>query len=139
MIQVLFVCVHNAGRSQMAKALFDLLAAEGNLPYRAESAGTEPAGAIHSNVVETMRELGIDIADQKPKLLTDAMVRNASKVITMGCAVDSTKCPAIFLKNVVDWGLPDPRGKTLEEVRVIRDTIRLKVRHLIEPRTAGGA
>jgi len=127
---VLFVCVHNAGRSQMAKALFNRLAQERGLPFTAESAGTEPAQGIHANVVEAMREMGLDLSGEDPKLLTNSMVQTARRVITMGCAVDSAACPAVFLKDVEDWGLPDPKGKAPEEVRAIRETIRQKVEEL---------
>lgn len=131
MSEVLFVCVHNAGRSQMAKALFNRLAQERGLPFTAESAGTEPSQRVHANVVEVMREVGLDLSGEKPKLLTNDMVQRARRVITMGCAVDSAICPAIFLKEFEDWGLPDPKDKTPEEVRAIRDAIRQKVEELV--------
>ncbi|MBI4297499.1 MAG: arsenate reductase ArsC [Chloroflexi bacterium] len=131
MSDVLFVCVHNAGRSQMAQALFNRLAQERGLPLRAESAGTEPGQRVHANVVAAMREVGLDLSAKKPKLLTNDMVEKARRVITIGCAVDEASCPAIFIKNVGDWGLPDPRGKPLAEVQAIRDEIRLRVEALI--------
>jgi len=129
---VLFVCVHNAGRSQMAKALFNWLAGERRLSLRAESAGTEPGESIHQNVLDAMKELGLDLSKERPRLMTNAMVEQARRVITMGCAVDSDACPAIFLRDVEDWGLPDPKGRSLEEVRAIRETIRQRVEALIE-------
>ena len=131
MSNVLFVCVHNAGRSQMAKALFNEVARERGLLVRADSAGTEPASHVHSNVAQAMREMGLNLSSETPKVLTNDMVEKAQRVITMGCAVDSESCPAVFLRNVEDWGLPDPKDKTLEEVRVIRDSIRRKVEELV--------
>ncbi len=132
MNEVLFVCVHNAGRSQMAKALFNKLATERGLSVRAESAGTEPSGHVHANVAQALRELSIDITKAQPQILTNDMVEQAKKVITMGCAVDSKACPAIFIKGVVDWGLPDPKDRPMEEVRTIRDTIQRRVTELVE-------
>lgn len=132
MLDVLFVCVHNAGRSQMAKAFFNHLAKQKGLPLRAESAGTQPAEHIHPEVVQAMQEVGIDLASAKPQQLTDELVRRARRVIVMGCAVDAQACPAILLKGVEDWGLPDPKGLPLPQVRAIRDTIRQKVEALLE-------
>ncbi|MDO8750127.1 MAG: arsenate reductase ArsC [Dehalococcoidia bacterium] len=109
MSNVLFVCVHNAGRSQMAKALFNFQARKRGLPYRADSAGTEPSSGVHAVVVQAMQELGLDISKEQPKLITNDMVKSARKVVTMGCQVDADKCPAVFIKGVIDWGLPDPR------------------------------
>lgn len=129
--EVLFVCVHNAGRSQMAKAFFNQLASERGLPLRAESAGTEPAERIHPNVVDAMREVGLDLSDEHPRLLTNDMAEGARKVVTMGCMLDSEACPAVFLKDVEDWGLADPKDRSIEEVRAIRDAIRQKVKELI--------
>ncbi|GBD11029.1 Arsenate-mycothiol transferase ArsC2 [bacterium HR23] len=139
MAQVLFVCVHNAGRSQMAKALFNHLARQRGLPFRAESAGTQPAPHIHPTVAETMREVGIDLSLEHPKALTDAMVRQAQRVIVMGCAVDTQACPAILLRDVEDWGLPDPKDLPLPQVRAIRDTVRQKVEALLTQLEAEGA
>lgn len=133
---VLFVCVHNAGRSQMAEAVFNSIARESiakerGLEAKAESAGTEPATRVHPEVVEVMRELGVDLADRKPRLLTNEMVERADKVITMGCAPDAAACPAIFVKGVEDWNLPDPKGQPLDRVRQIRDDIRQRVEALL--------
>lgn len=132
MSDILFVCVHNAGRSQMAAALFNDLAAARRLPFTAASAGTEPGPAVHPVAVDAMRELDIDISRATPALLTDAMAQRARRVITMGCAVDAHACPALFLKNVVDWGLPDPKGKPIADVRLIRDDIRRRVHALLD-------
>lgn len=133
--EVLFVCVHNAGRSQMAKAIFNDLSKKRGLQIRAESAGTEPATRVHTVVVSVMKEITLDLSGEKPQLLTDDLVVRARKVVTMGCAVDSDACPAVFLKDVEDWGLPDPAGRSLEEVRKIRDTIRQRVEQLLDSLT----
>ncbi len=122
MMTILFVCVHNSGRSQMAEAILNKLAAG---RVRAVSAGTEPAEAINLTVVEVMREVGIDISHQKPKRLTPEMVEQADKVITMGCGIEEV-CPATFIETE-DWGIDDPRGKPLEKVREIREQIQAKV------------
>ena len=127
--EVLFVCVHNAGRSVMAEALFDRFA-EGRA--EAESAGTEPGGPPHPEVVEAMREIGLDVSAHRGRRLTDDMVRSADRVITMGCAVDEAACPAIRYAGVEDWGLPDPAGRSIEEIREIRDEIERRVNSLVE-------
>ena len=131
MAEVLFVCVHNAGRSQMAKAIFNRLASERGLNLRAESAGTEPGEGVHDIVAEAMQEMGFDLRTERPKPLTDEMVEEARRVITMGCAIDAEACPAIFLKDVEDWGLPDPKGQPIGEVIAIRDVIGGKVEELL--------
>lgn len=123
---VLFVCVHNAGRSVMAEAF-----ANATGGARAISAGTVPGAAPHPEVVAVMAEVGIDVSGHRGRLLDDDLVRSADRVITMGCAVDAEACPAIFLKDVEDWGLPDPKGLPLEQVREIRDQIRLRVEALL--------
>jgi arsenate reductase len=117
MTNVLFVCLHNAGRSQMSQALFEQ-AATG--VHHARSAGTEPADAINPVVIEAMRELGIDIADRAPARLTDELAHWADIVVTMGCG---DACPYIPGRRYVDWELPDPAGRPLDEVRAIRDHI----------------
>ena len=131
MAEVLFVCVHNAGRSQMAKAMFNRLASERGLNLRAESAGTEPGESVHDIVAEAMQEMGFDLRSERPKPLTDEMVKDARRVITMGCAIDAEACPAIFLRDVEDWGLPDPKGQPIGDVRAIRDVIGQKVEELL--------
>lgn len=130
--RVLFVCVHNAGRSQMAAALFNWLARERGLDWVAESAGTDPAERVHPKVVAVMAELGLDLAGVRPRLLTNEEVQVAERVITMGCEVDAGVCPAVFIKDVADWGLPDPKGRPLDEVRAIRDEIRRRVEALLD-------
>jgi len=117
MSTVLFVCRQNAGRSQMSAALFER-AAEGR--HRALSAGTTPAERVHPEVVEVMRELGIELGDREPRELTREVAAEADVVITMGCG-DS--CPYVPGKRYIDWDLTDPAGLPLDEVREIRDEI----------------
>lgn len=126
MKKVLFVCVHNAGRSQMAEAFFNKMSAGKAI---AISAGTRPAAHMDKGVVEAMREIGIDIRNQRPKLLTFAMLEGADRVITMGCGVEET-CPASFVPTE-DWVLDDPEGKSPDEIRKIRDEIKERVEVLI--------
>ena len=123
--EVLFVCVHNAGRSQMAAGLLNQLA-EGRVQVR--SAGSEPANQLNSKVVKAMREIGVDVSQEFPKPLTGAMVKAADVVITMGCG---DACPIYPGKRYEDWELEDPAGKDLETVRRIRDEIAGRVRALI--------
>lgn len=117
MATALFVCLHNAGRSQMSAALFEQAAAG---RHRALSAGTTPAERVHPEVVEVMRELGIDLADRRPQLLTRELAEQADVVVTMGCG---DACPSIPGKRYVDWQLADPKGEPVETVRAIRDDI----------------
>ena len=124
--RVLFVCVHNSGRSQMAEA-FARERSEGRLD--AESAGTEPTAGLNPVVVEAMRERGLDITEQRPKLLTPEMARNADRIFTMGCYADGA-CPA-FMLDSEDWALDDPHGQPIERVRAIRDDVEARVRALI--------
>ncbi len=123
-VKVLFVCKQNAGRSQMSEALF-LRAAGGR--HEAESAGTEPARQVHPEVVEVMRELGVDLAGRKPRRLSDELGRWADVVVTMGCG---DACPVIPGRRYLDWDLPDPAGQTRERVREIRDDIARRVEEL---------
>ncbi len=125
---ILFVCVHNAGRSQIAEALFNLLA-KGKA--RGLSAGTQPADKVNPVVAEAMREVGIDISGNKPKVLTMEMIEKADRVITMGCGADAEGlCPASFIETE-DWALDDPKGQPLEKVRQIRDEIKSRVTKLL--------
>ena len=128
--EVLFVCVHNAGRSQMAAALLDHHAG-GRVHVR--SAGSTPADQINPSVAMAMQELGLDLSKEFPKPLTDEYVQAADVVITMGCG---DACPIYPGKRYLDWELPDPAGKSLEEVRPIRDEIDRRVRELLEELTA---
>ena len=126
---ILFVCVHNAGRSQMAEAFLNKIAVERALPIRAESAGTVAGTEINPIARQVMDEIGVPMEGQSPKMLTQAMADSASKVITMGCGVDVDACPArIHLSE--DWGLDDPKGQSVEKVREIRDLIAAKVEKL---------
>jgi len=127
MKKILFVCVENAGRSQMAEA-FANHSGKGRLV--ASSAGVMLADRVDPTVVEAMKEKGIDISMKKPKLLTMKIVEEADQVITMGCSVEKL-CPAPLLKRVIDWGLEDPKGKPVERVRQIRDEIERRVKKLI--------
>jgi arsenate reductase (thioredoxin) len=131
--EVLFVCVHNAGRSQMAAALLDHYA-QGRV--RVRSAGSEPAERVNPAVVEAMAEVGLDISKEFPKPLTDQAVREADAVITMGCG---DACPFYPGKRYLDWDLPDPAGQPLAEVRPIRDEIDRRVRRLLEELVGAGA
>jgi arsenate reductase len=127
---VLFVCVHNAGRSQMAEAFVNHLAREHHYPIRGLSAGTEAGERINPLAEQAMAEIGISLQGQAPKQLTQDMADAADRVITMGCGVDATSCPArIHLAE--DWGLDDPAGQPIEKVRKIRDQIRSRVEELV--------
>ncbi len=125
MARVLFVCLHNAGRSQMSRALFDRAA---GAQHEAESAGTTPGERLHPEVVEVMRELGIDVSEQVPKQLTREMAERADVVVTMGCG---DECPFIPGKRYIDWDLPDPKGRPIDEVRATRDDIAGRVDELL--------
>ncbi len=127
MKKVVFVCGHNAGRSQMAEAFFNHLARGRAV---AISAGVTPSTQVIPTVVDAMREAGIDISQQKPKRLTPEMLQDAERVITMGCSVEEA-CPATHVPSE-DWGLDDPEGKPIDEVRQIRDQIRAKVEKLVK-------
>ena len=127
MDRVIFACVHNAGRSQMAAAFFNALAD----PTRADatSAGTQPGERVHPEVVEVMREVGIDLAARRPQRLTEELARGASLLITMGCG---DECPYVPGLQRDDWPLRDPKGLSIDEVRQIRDDIRQRVSMLID-------
>jgi arsenate reductase len=126
MKKILFVCVHNSGRSQMAEAFLNQLA-KGNA--EAISAGTQPAEQVNPTVVAAMREVGMEIGNHKPKSLTLEILESADRVITMGCNV-AEACPASFVPTE-DWELDDPEGKPLDEVRKIRDTVKARMEALI--------
>jgi arsenate reductase (thioredoxin) len=133
MATALFVCLHNAGRSQMSAALFERAAAG---RHRALSAGSEadPDGRVHPPVIEVMRELGIDLSDRRPRRLSTELVQAADVVITMGCG---DACPYIPGKRYVDWDLPDPKDRPLGEVRATRDDIAGRVTALIDELDGG--
>jgi arsenate reductase len=125
MARALFVCLHNAGRSQMSEALFKR-AAEGR--HEARSAGTTPAEQVHPEVVEAMAELDIDLSGRRPHKLTQADAEWADVVVTMGCG---DECPYIPGKRYLDWDLPDPKGQSLDAVRATRDEIERRVQALV--------
>jgi arsenate reductase len=127
MKKLLFVCTHNAGRSQMAEAFFNRMA-KGRA--KGLSAGTQPSEKVNPTVVEAMREVGIDICRRKPKMLTFEMLEDADRVITMGCSVEKS-CPASFVPTE-DWELDDPEGEPIQQVRKIRDEIKARVEKLVE-------
>jgi arsenate reductase len=127
MVKVIFACVHNAGRSQMAAAFFNRLVDPANA--EAVSAGTEPGPRVHPEVVTVMREVGIDLSGVKPQKLTEALARDAQLLITMGCG---DKCPYLPGVRRDDWPLCDPKGLPLEQVRAIRDEIRDRVQSLLD-------
>ncbi|HEV2475016.1 MAG TPA: arsenate reductase ArsC [Candidatus Dormibacteraeota bacterium] len=126
MARVLFVCLHNAGRSQMSQALFARMAGS---RHEARSAGTEPAEHVHPNVVAVMREDGIDLGSRVPQRLTDELARWPDVVITMGCG---DACPVIPGKKHIDWELRDPKDLRLDEVRAVRDDIASRVTALVK-------
>jgi protein-tyrosine-phosphatase len=128
MKRILFVCVENAGRSQMAEAFANHY---GKDKISASSAGIKLADKVNPTVVEAMKEKGIDISKNQPKLVTTKMVEEADLIITMGCGA-ADLCPGPFFKTTVDWGLEDPKGKPIEKVREIRDEIERRVKTLIE-------
>ena len=125
MAKILFVCKQNAGRSQMSDALFQR-AADGR--HQSRSAGTRPAERVHPVVADAMREIGIDISDNRPQKLTDDLAQWADVVVTMGCG---DECPYIPGKRYIDWDLTDPADKSLDEVRAIRDDIKARVGDLV--------
>lgn len=124
---VLFVCVQNAGRSQMAEGFFKKYAPK---EYEGISAGTMPVSEINPLAVEVMREVDIDISGQKSKEITEDMIRNSSKIVNMGC-IDKVSCPTLFLQNLLDWNIEDPKYKQIEKVREIRDEIEQRVKALV--------
>ncbi len=125
MARALFVCLHNAGRSQISAALFERAAAD---RHEARSAGTTPGERVHPEVVAAMAELGVDLADRKPRRLSTEDAEWADVVVTMGCG---DECPYIPGKRYLDWDLPDPKGRPLEEVRKTRDEIAVRVKALV--------
>lgn len=125
MARALFVCLHNAGRSQMSQALFERAAGE---RHEARSAGTTPGDRVHPEVVEAMGELGIDLSERRPRRLAPEDAEWADVVVTMGCG---DECPLIPGRRYVDWDLPDPKGRPVEAVRAIRDEIVSRVKALL--------
>lgn len=133
MATVLFVCLHNAGRSQMSQALFERAAAG---RHDALSAGTTPADRVHPEVVEAMLDLGIDLSARRPQLLTHELAEQADVVVTMGCG---DECPYMPGKRYIDWDLPDPKGRPIAEVCATRDEIARRTRALVDELDRGGA
>ena len=131
MANALFVCLHNAGRSQMSQALFER-AAKGR--HEARSAGTTPGDRVHPEVIEVMSEIGIDLSGRTPRLLTTEDAEWADVVVTMGCG---DKCPYIPGKRYIDWDLPDPKGQAVEAVRATREEIARRIAGLLEDMDAG--
>jgi len=127
---VLFVCVENSCRSQIAEAFFNSLAPK---DLRAISAGTRPSDKVNPQAVDVMKEAGLDISAKKPKLLTSEMIEKADRIITMGCGADV--CPARFLPKIEDWKIEDPAGQPLEKFREVRNEIRRRVMKLIDEMT----
>ncbi len=125
MAHVLFVCLHNAGRSQMSRALFEHTAAG---RHSADSAGTTPGDRVHPEVLDVMLELGIDLSDRTPQKLTAALAEQADIAITMGCG---DQCPYIPGTRSIDWDLPDPKGQAIDAVRATRDEIKHRVDRLV--------
>ena len=124
---ILFVCVENAGRSQMAEGFFKKYSPEG---YQAASAGTKPISEINPVAIEAMNEVDIDITNQKSKEITEEMIRASDKIINMGC-MEKEACPSLFLNNLLDWNIEDTKGKPIEKVREIRDEIDQRVKELV--------
>ncbi|AJM93006.1 MULTISPECIES: arsenate reductase ArsC [Nitrosopumilus] len=128
MENILFVCVENAGRSQMAEAFFRKYAPA---KFNVISAGVTPSSQLNPIVVQVMKEVGIDMTQQSPKSLSNEMIETSSKTINMGC-MDKESCPALFVKDVLDWNISDPKEKSIDDVRKIRDQILKEVLQLIE-------
>ena len=127
MKKVLFVCVENAGRSQIAEGFFKKLAPS---EYEGISAGTIPVSEINPLAIKAMKEVDIDISDNKSKLVTNEMIEESDSVVNMGC-MDKESCPALFVEDVTDWDIEDPKGKSIEDIRRIRDSIETKVNKLV--------
>ncbi len=121
------MCVENAGRTQIAEGFFREYAQK----FEVVSAGTKPESKLYPIVVDVMKEVGIDITNQKPKLFSNEMIENSIKTVNMGC-MDIESCPSLFVKDVLDWNIADPKGKTIEEVRKIRNQIKSNVLKLIK-------
>jgi len=124
---VLFVCVENAGRSQMAEAFFKKYASK---KFNVISAGTIPSSKLNPLIVKVMNEIEIDLDEQQPKLLSNNMIESSFKTINMGC-VNKESCPSLFVKDILDWDISDPKEKSIDVVRKIRDQIKTEVMNLI--------
>ena len=126
---ILFVCVENAGRSQMAEGFFNQKYAPKG--YRAISAGVRPVSSINPLAVQAMNEVGIDISSQISKIITEDMIKSSAKSVNMGC-MERTECPMLFINNIVDWSIEDPKGKPIEKVREIRNEIERRVKEITQ-------
>jgi arsenate reductase (thioredoxin) len=124
---VLFVCVENAGRSQMAEGFFRKHTLDG---YDAISAGTRPVSMVNPVAIEVMKEVGIDISSRRPKILTEEMIKQSSIKVNMRC-IEKESCPTLFIHNVLDWNIEDPKDKPIEKVREIRDIIEERIEKLV--------
>ena len=124
---ILFVCVENAGRSQMAEGFFNKYAPKG---YKAISAGTRPVSQINPMAIEVMKEVSVDISNQKSKDITEDSMRNSTQIVNIGC-MDKESCPTLFVHNLIGWNIEDPKGKSIENVREIRDEIEQRVKELV--------
>ena len=127
MKKILFVCVENTGRSQMAEGFFRKIAPDG---YQGISAGTKPANQINPLAIQVMNEIIMDISQHKSKLISSKMIKNSDIVVNMGC-MDKESCPALFVEEIDDWGIQDPKEKPIDQVRKIRDSIETKVNKLV--------
>ncbi len=125
---ILFVCVENAGRSQMAEAFFKKYS---RVKFNVISAGTTPSSELNPVVVQVMKEAGIDMLEQSPKILSNAMIENSHKIVNMGC-MDKESYPSIFVKDVINWNVSDPKTQSIEQVRIIRDQIKSKVLGMVD-------
>ena len=125
---ILFVCVENAGRSQMAEAFFRKFTPK---HFNVSSAGTIPSSNLNPIVIQVMNEIGIGMINQQPKILSNSMIKNSSKTVNMGC-MDKESCPSLFVKDVLNWNISDPKEKSLDDVREIRDKIKFEVINLIQ-------
>ncbi|HEU5488634.1 MAG TPA: arsenate reductase ArsC [Candidatus Nitrosotalea sp.] len=126
--KILFACIENAGRSQMAEGFFKKYAPKG---WSAMSGGTSPKSYINPIAIQVMQEVGIDISNHESKMISEDQIRAAELKVNMGC-MDTTKCPSLILGNYVDWGIEDPKDKPIEKVREIRDQIETKVKELVK-------
>lgn len=125
--KILFVCVENAGRSQIAEGFFRKFTSKGFEPL---SAGTKPTNEVNPLAIKTMKEIGIDISSQNPKTLSDDMIKSSYKIVNMGC-MNKESCPALFVNNLIEWDIEDPKGKSIDKIRKIRDEIGKKVREFV--------
>ena len=124
--KILFVCVENAGRSQIAEGFFRKYTTK----YEPISAGTQPVREINPLAIEVMKEVGIDISKQTPKMISEDVINQSNKIVNMGC-MDRESCPALFLNDVINWAIPDPKGKSIDTVREIRNEIEKKIKELV--------